>query len=314
MERLDKTEGKKDSHDSNQSEAKGKQSDSKKNSSAMKNRSFYSMIKWSVVFAGITTYTHFFGFSFVKGKLQGAGFYSSDISLDVNETLHEAAAATQMGLYSIAKHFFSDENFQMAIVFAISLPVAYLTLVGLAYLERTRKVDRAKEVIQNIRSRFRNKYSGAIKKTLISTALAGVGFVLPYLVSMAMVTFISVLWLGMSMGQNIGETYTKNLIEGKVCKPLPEAKADVVRECMAMRLSDGSVLSGRILHQEKSKLFFLTNNGSYQINEKLEVQYSSCFYRIKENADVPTEMSPNCMARCELSCKKGIKNIDSSKK
>ena len=279
--------------------------------SVAQKRPFYSMIKWSFLFAAATTYTHFFGFSFVKGKLQAAGFYSSDISLDVNETLHEAAAATQMGLYSIAKHFFSDENLQTAIVLAISLPVAYLILIGLLHPEKFKGIDKVKGVVQKIKSKFCNKYIGAIKRTLISAMLAVIGFILPYFVAMAMVTLISILWLGMSMGQNLGETYTKGLIEEKVCKLFSEAKADILQECMVMQLADGSVLSGRILHQEQAKLFFLTNNGSYQINDKLEVQYSSCIHRVKEEKKLPSEIVTGCMARCEPSCQKETKNVDS---
>lgn len=268
-------------------------------------RPFHLMIKWSVVLAFITTYTHFFGFSFVKGKLQAAGFYSSDISLDVNETLHEAAAATYTGMGSVAKHFFSYENYKTAIVLAISLPVGYLILLGLRYLDDVGGLEKPRKVVEYIKLNFIDKYIVLIKTVVIPFLLSIVGFCLPYIVSMVMVTLISVLWIGMTLGQNLGEAYTQALIESKVCKPLSEVKTDIIRGCMAMQLADGSVLSGRILHQDQSTLFFLTNNGSYQINDKLKVQYSSCIHRVKEAEGPPSEIVTGCMARCEPSCQKG---------
>ncbi len=268
-------------------------------------RPFHLMIKWSVVLAFITTYTHFFGFSFVKGKLQAAGFYSSDISLDVNETLHEAAAATYTGMGSVAKHFFSYENYKTAIVLAISLPVGYLILLGLRYLDDVGGLEKPRKAVEYIKLNFIDKYIVLIKTVVIPFLLSIVGFFLPYIASMVVVTLISVLWLGMTLGQNLGEAYTQALIESKVCKPLSEAKTDIIRGCMAMQLADGSVLSGRILHQDQSTLFFLTNNGSYQINDKLKVQYSSCIHRVKEAEGPPSEIVTGCMARCEPSCQKG---------
>lgn len=273
---------------------------------AKEKKPFQSMIKWSFVFAFITTYTHFFGFSFVKGKLQAAGFYSSDISLDVNETLHEAAAATYTGMGSVAKHFFSEENFKTAIVLAVSLPVTYLFLLGLKYLKSVGGLKRPRKAVEYIKLNFIDKYIAVIKSVVIPFLLAIVGFFLPYIASMIIVTLISVLWLGMTLGQNLGEAYTEALIESKVCKPLSEVKTDIVRGCMAMQLADGSVLSGRILHQDQSTLFFLTNNGSYQINENLEVQYSSCIHRVKEVMGPPSEIVTGCMARCESSCQKEV--------
>jgi hypothetical protein len=274
-------------------------------------RSFHLMIKWSVVLAFITTYTHFFGFSFVKGKLQAAGFYSSDISLDVNETLHEAAAATYKGLDSIAKSFFSYETFQTAIFLAVMLPSVFLFVIGLRYLEKTSRIEKASNVVQSVKAKIKNKYVKVVKNTLVTTMLAAVGLMLPYLSVMLIVTVISIAWLGMSLGQNLGEAYTKDLIEKKVCKPLSEAKADIVRSCMAIQLADGSVLSGRILHQDQSQLFFLTNNGSYLINENLEVHYSACIHRVKEAMGSPSEIVTGCMARCEPSCQKESKEVSS---
>lgn len=311
MDTKNKADAKSNSQGSSPVEAKDKHARANKTYPAAVKKPFQSVIKWSLVFAAITTYTHFFGFSFVKGKLQAAGFYSSDISLDVNETLHEAAAATQMGLYSIAKHFFSDEVLQTAIVLAVSLPCAYLIIVGLPILESVKGIEKVNGVVQGLKSKLRGGFIGFIKKSLISAILSFTGFILPYLVAMAVVTLISLLWLGMSLGQNLGETYTQNLIEKKVCKPFSEAKTDIFRGCMAMQLADGSVLSGRILHQEKSKLFFLTNNGTYQINDKLEVQYSSCIHRVKEAEGPPSEIVTGCMARCEPSCQHGNKQVNS---
>ncbi len=274
-------------------------------------RPFHSMIRWSVVLAFITTYTHFFGFSFVKGKLQAAGFYSSDISLDVNETLHEAAAATYKGLDSIAKSFFSYETFQTAIFLAVMLPSAFLFIIGLRYLEKTSRLEKANNIVQSVKAKFQKKYVEAVKHTLVTAMLAIVGLMLPYLSVMLIVTVISIAWLGMSLGQNLGEAYTKELIEKKVCKPLSEAKEDIYRSCMAIQLADGSVLSGRILHQDQSQLFFLTNDGSYQINENLEVLYSACIHRVKEAKGPPPEIVTGCMARCEQSCQKENKEVSS---
>lgn len=267
-----------------------------------KKRPFHSMIKWSVVFAFITAYTHFFGFSFVKGKLQAAGFYSSDLSLDVNETLHEAAAATQVGLFAIAKHFFSAENFQTALVLFISFPVGFLIAINWSLLAKLF------DFVAVGQSKLQSKYISPLKKLIVSILLGGIGFALPYLVTMIMVFVVSIVWLGMSIGQNLGEMHTKLLINNKVCKPLSEAKGNVARECMIVRLSDGSILSGHILHQEKDRLFFLTNNGSYLLNDNLVVQYSACIHRKNEVEALSLRFVNNCMARCEPSCQKDINN------
>lgn len=268
-------------------------------------RSFHSMIKWSVVFAFITTYTHFFGFSFVKGKLQAAGFYSSDISLDVNETLHEAAAATQVGLFAIAKHFFSEENFQTALVLFISLPTGFLIVANWSLLVKLFSF------VTVDGSNFQNKYVSPLKKLTASILLGGIGFALPYLITMIMVFAVSMVWLGMSIGQNLGEMHTELSITNKVCKPLSEAKGSVARECMIVQLNDGSILSGHVLHQEKDQLFFLTNNGSYLLNDNLVVQYSACIHRKVEKEIVPLKFVTNCMARCEPSCQKESKEANS---
>lgn len=213
-------------------------------------RPFYSIVKWSVIFAFITTYTHFFGLSFVKGKLQAAGFYSSDLSLDVNETLHEAAAATQVGLFAIAKHFFSEEKFQTALILFISLPTAFLMVANWPLLVKLFGF------VSVGGSKFQNKYVSPLKKLMVSILLGGIGFAFPYFITMTMVFIVSMVWLGMSIGQNLGEMHTELLISNKVCKPLPEAEESVARECMMVQLNDGSILSGHILHQEKDRLFF----------------------------------------------------------
>lgn len=92
--------------------------------------SLLALLKVSSVLAFLTTYSHFFGYSFLKGKLEAMGFYAADVNPSINETLFLASEGLAQGINSIWADSLRDDYriFISLVTGAVIFAVAWYAL------------------------------------------------------------------------------------------------------------------------------------------------------------------------------------------
>lgn len=239
-------------------------------------KSLSSWIKVSSILAFLTTYSHFFGFSFLKGQLEQMGFYSSDINLMVNETLHLTSSGVAEGLKQIITHGLNDEAVLrngITTAICVSLTVAFILFQ-----------PTTKKVIQNLADTTRPKMRWLrwIKAPTLIIISGAAGFALQVIGGLLIVMLFSTLWFGLSLGNHLGRSSIESLMNQGICNSEINLDAldwskenrEVVLSCSSIQDS-GQQVFGRIIHQDSKQLYFLTNDAAYHLNMEGKILFKN---------------------------------------
>ncbi len=259
-----------------------------------------SLVKYSSIGAILTTYSHFFGFSFLKGKLEGAGFPFSNIDPNVNETLHQAAAATAISLNALVKAITKGELLKLGISYGALSTISVLLILILIFLNE----------------RFLMKYnisgSDIVKmkswpnwiKIISLVGISGIsGFLLPYIAIILLFVAIAFGWLGLTFGEQLGQNQINKAIADEICHQLDWSsyKRDVAMGCTTITLSDGSELHGASLFEDLNQQYFITNYGSYRLDNHLNILSYNCFH-VRPKKGQAKNINKTCLASCSPEC------------
>ena len=225
-------------------------------------------------FAGlITAYTHFFGLSYRKSFLEGAGFESLNVSLTPPESIYYAT----QGYSSALLRAISGEDFSLLSTDFISTGLAFVIVI-LFYKFFDKKIGTGANT-KTLKSKIRNMLDKATKNTTKTVITSLIGFVLGYIAQIifmiVLLAILTVLWAIMSLGIGAGLVDGQNLIRQPICSNINWQKQNKERVlgCRTLPLKDGNSLSGIRIHSEKDTTFFLTNDGAYELKDGLILSY-----------------------------------------
>lgn len=221
----------------------------------------------------ICAYANFFGYTYLKGKLNEAGFAANYIDLNVNETIFSATLGV-LHLFALLGECYIGYIYW---IWGVLISVA----AGLMLAGSIKKLNILRGASNYVVEFMKRAFSGYVFFTVL-------------------IVFLLLMVLGYSLGQN----QMSGVIKSNVCRQLENGdfnNKSIVRGCTKTQLADGNHLSGVTIFEDSNYRYFLTNKGSYQINSEREIVASNCFYRETDLLNAkPTEFI--CAARCESFC------------
>lgn len=253
---------------------------------------FRTIITVSAVATAITTYSHFFGYSYLKGQLATVGYGNAEISLSLDESLRQSTFA----LTTFINSMISTAPFK-----AILIPAIASSLLAFLYALITEK-----GVLPFI---IRNRVSGAILtarkylSTIRLTMAVIIGFAAPYFAFTLLVVLISYSWILLSMGEQLGRKNMGLKIESGPCRTHDEISWDpgspsFYQGCTYFKTNDGEELIGVLIYSGEERAYYLSNDRAIEIDaERKVISYTPIIKPTKESAAKPDDKGPKTNAQ-----------------
>lgn len=222
----------------------------------------YKVISFTAVVGFIAAYTHFFGLSYRKSFLEGAGFESVGVSLTPDESIYYAVHGFTHGIGALLKlDYWQLDSSRLSIGIGMGL-VPMLVWLYRKYLNSyVADSEFMKSCVKSVED--------SIFKILgISILSFCAGYFIQVIASILIVSVLAFFWVLMALGIQVGHSDGQKLISTPVCSDIEweEYEADRVLSCRKQTLSSGTVLSGVRLHLDKRAEYFLSNDGAYEID------------------------------------------------
>ena len=215
----------------------------------------------------LTAYTHFFGLSYWKSYLEGAGFEALTINLAPPETIYYATQGITSTLSRLLRAVLDLEIFKIE----NSLLGIAISLAIFLYFYLKKEISKSKLNQLSIRLFFRNKLDRWTDKLLPTLALSLVGFIAGYIVQILFITalliLLSFMWMIMYLGIEVGKQDGTNRVQNSICDVFDWENYNEGRKlgCRTVNLNDGTTLEGLRLFTNNNTTYLITNEGSYEI-------------------------------------------------
>ena len=228
---------------------------------------------------------HYFGYTYLKAFLEGAGFYRPHVDISIQEALYQGSEAFTYFLATIIEKT-DPIKFAQALMPGFLFSAAIITAMYLAKIKISRKhfQEKSLAIKHKIKTYFitPDKHIGhTLAKPL---AIFSTSFVSLYgffaLIALATLILSITFWVIINLGQTLGFSAGKNKISDHACKQLklediPKSETRKLG-CQTLTLSkefNGKTeLKGIRIFTSKDTIFFLTRDGSYEVNNQLEVK------------------------------------------
>ena len=269
---------------------KEEESEKKSDKTSKPTRTLFGFITLSGIAAAVTTYSHFFGYSFIKGKLAAIGYGNASISPSLDESLYQLADALILFVSSFFTNGFTWETFYQALLFGA---ITFFLILVFGY----------RRVIKNILGSFQKdgnnqNYLGKFKGFWLAVIGFFFGAAIPYL-GIIFVTFIlSVSWLMLSIGGMLGAKYISLQIDDGVCKNTVEVDwkkypGNYTLGCVQINTgkNNSKPLYGNIIFSDKEKTYFLTSDTAFELDKNRKILSSVAIRKrlVKETSSVNTK-------------------------
>ena len=224
-----------------------------------------------LVVSATVAYTHFFGYSYLKGKLHGAGFSNPEIDISVQESVLQTANGLIQILSRIIHNdhllwFILKESLAIGSLVAAWVAVISLVLRPLLFFHR-KLLDIKLPIGQSIKDQTLDNLVTIKNTALVSTTAF---FASTLSVVFGILTFIaglSAIWFIMHFGYIIGQFVGNELTEDLVCDVRDWGEQENRRlGCDVINTKDGSSITGLRVYKSKQTIYFLANAGAYELN------------------------------------------------
>lgn len=226
---------------------------------------FRTLITLSAIATAITTYSHFFGYSYLKGQLAAIGYGNAVISLSLDESLRQSTFALTTFINSVS----STAPFK-AILFPAIASSALVFLYALVS---------EKEVLPFT---IRNRVSSAIlsaRKHLSKiqlTMAAAIGFAIPYFAFSLLIVLISYSWVLLSMGEQLGIKNMSLKIESGPCSTYDQiswepGSPSFYQGCTYLKTNDGEEFIGVLIYSDEERAYYLSNDRAIEVDTERNV-------------------------------------------
>ncbi|MFT5420424.1 MAG: hypothetical protein ACI9D5_001168 [Candidatus Endobugula sp.] len=251
-----------------------------------------SIKKYKVLYVLLTfivLYSPFFGYSYVKGVLAGAGFSNPYVSISVQESIFQAGLAIQSVMLKITGLNFFDLIFERSLDVSLAVTGVIIVMAAIFRLIKFFSLKSLSSKAMSVNESFDAIYTWFSKNpfTFMKTVvLAVVGFFIAFL-SQYIIVFLSTIglllvWLTMMWGNVLGYSVGKSYVNVDICRPYTFKVGQQKQVgCSQFTLVDGTVLKGGRIYKTNNISYFVTNEGAYEIDSKQRVIYFSPIFRNK---------------------------------
>lgn len=214
-----------------------------------------------------TAYVHFFGFSYLKGKLEALGFDYVDVDLSIQEGFYIAVEGFYPALISVLK---LDFTLEPNLFLVVLIPILLVPLMFYLMQRFSSVIVKASEqpIIERV---FYG--SQTIKGMILQMPVVGV-----YIGSVFLSIFILFLGIGLSiwllaaLGMGAGQAKGKDIFLENVCMDASKTSDPYnYQSCRKIKTAAGRELKGRIIYRNDKYLYLITNDGAYELTNKREV-------------------------------------------
>ncbi len=239
----------------------------------------------SVILGLLATYIHFFGVSYRKGFLTGAGFESVTINLSPEESIYYAGEALAKIVTNLVVAF-DFRNWEV-LVPGIAIGLIPLLLCFWGYIERrTAKASRKKRKGKSKGGQSKSKpkpfnewMADESRDFLSAVKLAGFGVVvgtIGQILLTLMILFVILLFtMALIAGRDTGIEQGSRLAQSPVCNSFSwdevDKKTNRVLGCRTVELPDGRQIKGIRVHSDKNVTYILANDGAYELDSKKSI-------------------------------------------
>lgn len=236
----------------------------------------------------ITAYTHFFGLSYRKSYLEGAGFEGINISLSADESIYYAtkgltqaiARLLSTDMITLYKAFLIPSIY---IAIAIFLMWFFPKVFGTTF----NQIRQDNNIVKKIIAWFDNFHEYFHKTIILSIIGFFAGYVLQIVFALVIIFIITFFLVLMYLGIGAGEVDGRKLTEENICKAVDwkEQKNDRVLGCRIIITSPkNEEIRGIRLHHDEKYYYVISNNGAHEI-ERSTIKSSKRPIYLKKGAN-----------------------------
>lgn len=255
-------------------------------------------VSWAALIGFLTAYTHFFGYSFFKAKLEAVGFDNVKLSLSTEESLYYAIEALSYAVFKIDNLVVLTQASSLLIGLMVGGFFIPFIFYGIKKLNVYKESHPGLKEYESIGEYFTNLIAGKIHSFKFAFLLALPSSILTalfYVFFLGVVIYsITVFWLFAILGMAVGnKTGQEEYVNQSVCKSFDWKDVTANRKlgCRTIDINDGDnskTLKGKRLYKDDKTTYFITNNGAYEISVDGVVQVFIPFHRKPESKEIPS--------------------------
>lgn len=215
-----------------------------------------------------TAYIHFYGFSYLKGKLGGLGFDYVDVNLSLQEGVYMALEGAMPMIESASKYkylTFDNNILVMMAIPAVILPVMFYLVQRYIHVI----VDKPNKSLGEMLFEGCKSLKGMFLQMPLIASLVGGAYVI---FSVAVMSLILIVWVMAAKGISVGHAEGKRIsLEGVCINPQSSEDPSTYQSCRKIITAAGEELTGRVVYRNDDYMYFVTNGGAYELTNKREV-------------------------------------------
>jgi hypothetical protein len=230
------------------------------------------IVSFTAIVGFVTAYTHFFGLSYRKSFLEGAGFEAVNISLSPEESIYFAThgfVAALAKMISNTSIFLNWSHAMLGGAFALIIFSVWLgtTLRRLCLRKYYPNLDII-SARRNILTWVADSPNNFVTTVILSILSIPFGYLVQALFVTIILACLSLFWLIMAMGIAAGYSDGAKMLDNPICIEINWQQQDVDRKlgCRVFNLVNEKSLVGMRVHTDGSYTYFLTNDGAYEID------------------------------------------------
>lgn len=236
----------------------------------------YKEISIPLILATLTTYAHFWGYSYLKGKFRVVGL--ADLQLDISylESIFQAALSFE----GIISGMFKLTNWLELWPLTTLLIIPFLTKV----------FKTSHSISQNdfsLEKKVKKSHSeGLVERIKQGTAFSIISALGTSLAIYLLFVVLFILWAFLSIPKMAGLEDGKKLVLKAVCKSIDresETRTRVVG-CTRLETESGKKLVGVSIFRNKDYAVFVTNRASYLLNNKNKILECAPVHIVKSDS------------------------------
>lgn len=215
-----------------------------------------------------TAYIHFYGFSYLKGKLGGLGFDYVDVNLSIQEGVYMALeGSAPLVLNAVKYEYLTFDNNILIIMLIPAIIVPIMFYLTQRYIQVI--VDKPNKPLFEVFFEGCQSLKGMFLQMPLIALLVGGAYVI---FSVAVMSLILIVWVMAAQGIDVGHKEGKRLsVEGVCAAPKTLDDPSTYQSCRKIKTAAGKELTGRIIYRNNDYMYFVTNAGAYELTNKREV-------------------------------------------
>jgi len=224
-----------------------------------------------LLLAFLATYAHFWGYGYLKGKLEIIGFKELEVDMTLLESIYQATRSLPRAMQHLI-----DLGWLKIVVIVLAIFAYIFVLAALASFTKLSKQQLAKKRKQKI-EKDPNLAQSIVKEALrITSKSVSKSFDVLCSFSLAILLLLLLLLVPQALGNLDAEKYVKDTI----CKPIDfeNETQKRIKACTQLTPKGQDPISGRILFKNKELTVFVTGDVSYLLDYNNKVIATTRFY------------------------------------